>query len=64
MSEPDRISSQEVYQRLLKGENLLLVCAYEDERSFRLSRLKGAVSYSEFLARCATLPRDQEIVFY
>ena len=42
----------------------LLVCAYEDPARFAGIRLEGAISIQEFRARRASLPRDQEIIFY
>ncbi len=64
MTEPERISVQETRRKLLGDDDVLLVCAYEDEKSFVLSRLEGAISLPDFLSRCASLPRDRELVFY
>ena len=63
MSEPLRVTPQEVYQKLKLAE-LLLVCAYDDEEKFRMMRLEGAMSLSEFRSRLPELPKNQEIVFY
>jgi len=63
MSEPLRVTPQEVYQKLKLGE-LLLVCAYDDEEKFRRMRLEGAMALSEFRSRLPKLPKNQEIVFY
>ncbi len=63
MKEPLRVAPEEVYQKLKSG-TLLFVCAYEDEARFRTMQLEGAISLSEFKSRLATLPKDQEIVFY
>ena len=63
MSEPLRVTPQEVYQKLKLAE-LLLVCAYDDEEKFRRMRLEGAISLSEFRSRLPKLPKNQEIVFY
>ena len=64
MTEPERISVQETRRKLLGGDDVLLVCAYEDEKSFVLSRLEGAISLPDFLSRRESLPRDRELVFY
>ena len=64
MTEPDRISAQETRRKMLGSDDVLLVCAYEDDKSFLLSRLEGAISLPDFLSRCASLPHDRELVFY
>jgi len=63
MSEPERITAEEVYGKLKSGR-ALLVCAYEDEMKFNAMQLKGAISLSEFRSKLSSLPKDQEIVFY
>jgi hypothetical protein len=64
MSAPKRVSVQEVRSKLQSGGQVLLVCAYESDTKFRQTSLDGAVSFSEFERRKASLPRDLEIVFY
>ena len=61
--EPDRITAEEVYQRLKAGK-ILLVCAYEDEAKFKMMQLQGAISLNEFKSKLPSLAKDQEIVFY
>jgi hypothetical protein len=63
MSEPERITAEEVYNKLKSGK-ALLVCAYDDEEKFKKLRLEGAISLNEFKSRLPSLARDQEIVFY
>jgi hypothetical protein len=63
MSAPKRVSAQDVRNRMQSGE-ALLVCAYESDVKFRQMALDGAISYSEFERRKASLPRDIEVVFY
>jgi len=58
-----RITPQEAHARVSAGQ-ALLVCAYEDPARFAELRLEGAISIQEFRSRRATLPRDQEIIFY
>jgi len=64
MSAPKRVKAQEVRSTLQSGGQILLVCAYESDVKFRQAALDGAISYSEFERRKASLPRDLEIVFY
>src|SRR5262249_46988600 len=63
MSAPKRISAEEVRSKLQSG-HALLVCAYESDVKFRQAALDGAISFSEFEKRKASLPRDSEIIFY
>jgi len=63
MTEPERITPEEVYLKLKAGK-VLLVCAYDDEAKFKKVRLQGAISFSEFQSKLSSLLKDQEIVFY
>ncbi|MBU6392385.1 MAG: ArsR family transcriptional regulator [Planctomycetota bacterium] len=63
MTEPMRITPREVYQKLKSGTTLL-VCAYDDEATFRQMQLQGGISLKEFKSRLISLSKDQEIVFY
>jgi hypothetical protein len=63
MKDPERITPEEVRQKLEAGK-VLLVCAYEDESKFRMMRLQGAISLNEFKSKNPSLPKDQEIIFY
>jgi hypothetical protein len=63
MTEPKRITPEEVREKLKSG-NVLLVCAYEDEAKFRRMQLEGAISFNEFKSKLPSLSKDQEIVFY
>ena len=44
--------------------NALLVCAYDDEEKCQRYRLTNALSFSEFQAQEAILPKARKIVFY
>jgi rhodanese-related sulfurtransferase len=63
MIEAERVSPEEVYEKM-KSRTVLLVCAYEDEARFKKMQLEGAISLSEFKSKLPTLPKDQEVVFY
>jgi hypothetical protein len=52
----------EARQRVRGG--VLLVCAYEDEGKCQRLKLEGARTLREVERQMATLPRDQEIIFY
>ena len=64
MAEPKRVSVQEVRSRLLKGDPLLLVCAYPNEAAFKRAALEGAISYPEIEKRLPALKMEHVIVFY
>ena len=63
MSEPERVTAEDVYGKLKSGE-ALLVCAYEDEMRFKAMQLEGAISLNDFRSKLSSLPKDQEIIFY
>ena len=63
MSEPKRVTAEEVYDKLNSGK-ALLVCAYEDEAKFKKLQLGGAISLSAFQSKLPSLSKDHEIVFY
>ena len=62
--EPDRIPVDEVRQKLGSESGLLLVCAYEEDKTFNLSKISGAISWSEFQSRKDSLAKDHDLVFY
>jgi hypothetical protein len=55
---------REVRNKLQSGAQTLLVCAYPSDAKFQQAALDGAISFSEFESRKASLPRDTELVFY
>lgn len=63
MSQPARISVQEVHEKLSKEKSTLLVCAYSQEK-YDASHLEGAVSLNELESKIPDLDRVAEIVFY
>jgi len=63
MTEPQRVTPEEVHETLKSGK-ILLVCAYEDESKFKQMQLEGAISLKEFKSKLPSLSKDQEIVFY
>ncbi len=63
MINPMRITPKEVYQKLKSGTTLL-VCAYDDDDTFRQMRLEGAISLNELTSKLPSLSKDKEIVFY
>ena len=63
MEEPVRITPTEAREKTKDG-SAMLVCAYDDQGKFESNHLEGAVSLSDFRSRLASMPNDQEIIFY
>lgn len=63
MTEPTRISPEEVRTKSLSG-SALLVCAYDDDEKYNNNHLDGALSFAEFKSKLPSLSKDQEIFFY
>jgi hypothetical protein len=63
MVEPIRITPAEVHKKLQQG-TALLVCAYDDEAKYKMTKLEGSISFRAFKEKLPTLPMEQEIVFY
>ena len=63
MSEPIRLSPEEVREKIKSGQ-ALLVCAYDSPNKFRVNHLEGAMSLDEFKSKLSSIFYDQEIIFY
>lgn len=63
MAEVERISVADARRKTSTG-GALLVCAYDDEEKYKRMKLQGSISLPDFRAKLATLPKDQEIIFY
>jgi len=63
MQKQMRISPEKARGKVQSSE-ALLVCAYEEDKKFRDMHLEGAISYDEFKKKVASLPKEQEIIFY
>jgi hypothetical protein len=63
MTGPVRISAEETRKKVLSG-TAVLVCAYDDDEKFRNNRLEGAISLREFRNKVASLPKEEEIIFF
>ena len=62
--ETPRISASELRQKLSRGDDTLLVCAYEDAEACRQHSIPGALHLDALQQRLADLDPQQEIVFY
>lgn len=59
----ERIDPEEARRRVQQGR-ALLVCAYADVEKCSRMALEGAIPLAQLAQRRASLPRDQEIIFY
>lgn len=59
----ERVPPKYVRRRILGG-GALLVYAYDNDENFKLSKLQGAIPFSEFKQMLPMLPLDKEIYFY
>jgi hypothetical protein len=48
----------------VQANRALLVCAYEDEAKCRMVNLEGSIPLTSLRSRAASLPKDQEIIFF
>jgi hypothetical protein len=63
MAEIPRISVSEARSKV-QANTALLVCAYEDEAKCSRMNLEGSIPLAKFARRAASLPKDQELIFY
>ena len=63
MADIPRISVAEARQKV-QAHTALLVCAYDDDAKWQKMKLEGATPLPGLAARAATLPKNQEIIFY
>jgi len=63
MADIERISVDDA-RRKVTAHEALLVCAYEDDAKCRMVNLDGSISLTSFQAQAASLPKNQEIIFF
>lgn len=63
MADIERISVGEAHTKVAASQ-ALLVCAYDDEAKCRKLDLHGSISLTSFESKAASLPKDQEIIFF
>jgi len=63
MAEIERISVEEA-KRKTGAKQALLVCAYDDDAKCRALGVNGSLSLTEFQKQAASLPKNQEIIFF
>ncbi len=59
-----RIDAEQVRRKLEDGEDVLLVCGYDDDQRCADAGVEGSLTYTQFRAQLGRIPKDQEIVFY
>jgi hypothetical protein len=63
LSDIQRITVESAHTGLQANE-LLLVCAYDDDEKYRQYSLEGSISLPTFRLQLDSLEKNQEIVFY
>ena len=63
MADIQGIDAQQAHAKA-ESNQVLLVCAYEDEAKCRKLNLDGSISLASFKSRVNSLPKSQEIIFY
>jgi hypothetical protein len=63
MPDIERISVDEAHRKV-QANQALLVCAYEDEAKCRMLNLDGSISLTSFQTKAASLPKNEEIIFF
>jgi len=63
MADIERIGVDDA-RRKVTANQALLVCAYDDDAKCRMVNLEGSMSLTSFRAKAASLPKDQEIIFF
>jgi hypothetical protein len=51
-------------RRKVQANQALLVCAYEDAAKCKMVNLEGSIPLTSFRSQAASLPKDQEIIFF
>jgi hypothetical protein len=59
----DRISVEDARKKV-QANQALLVCAYEDDAKCRKLNLEGSIPLTSFQTKAASLPKNQEIIFF
>ena len=63
MDDVKRITPAET-AKLVDSGQALLICAYEDEKTYASMNLKGSISIHEFRERRGSLAKDKTLIFY
>jgi hypothetical protein len=64
MASAKRIAPSEVRKIRDKGEDVPLICAYENEEKCEKYDIDGAFSFEEFKRRFSDAPKHKRLVFY
>ncbi len=59
-----RISVNDVRQRLGQHDGMLFVCAYDDDQRWKDAGVTGSIPFSQLQSKVNMLPKTQEITFF
>jgi hypothetical protein len=54
----------EAARQKVQANQALLVCAYQDDAKCRMVNLEGSIPLTSFQSRAASLPKNQEVIFF
>jgi hypothetical protein len=63
MPDVSRINVLEARQKTMAGK-AMLVCAYEEDEKCNQVALEGSIPLTQFQTRVASLPKEQELIFF
>ena len=64
MSSKEHLSPAEVAKMQQAGEDVVVVCAYDDVENHERIGIPGSVSFPDFQKKLSDLPKAEKIVFY
>ena len=64
MKQSGLVSPQEALAMRAGGEEVTLVCAYDDEANFQRIGIPGSVSFPAFQKQMPSRPKEAPVVFY
>jgi hypothetical protein len=59
----ERIAVEEAHAKV-QAHQALFVCAYEDDAKCRMLSLEGSIPLTSLQSKAASLPKNQEIIFF
>ncbi|MGD2108533.1 MAG: hypothetical protein PVI86_03985 [Phycisphaerae bacterium] len=60
----ERIATSEVLEHMEAGDDVLLVCAYEDDEKCKKTGVDRQVTLTAFRDTLPDIPKSREIVFF
>jgi hypothetical protein len=58
------ISAETVRRKMESGQDVMFVCAYDDDAKCKNTGVSDGLSFSQFKRQQASIPKDRQIVFF